>query len=218
MKKLRILIADDYEITRRGTRGLLKTQRAWRVVAEVGNGRDAVENARKLKPEIAIVDINMPELNGLEATRQIREAAPNTEVIVLTMHESDQMVRRVLEAGARGYVLKSDVAHQLIRAVKAVSNDKLFLTPKVSEIVLNGFLGAGNETRQAEQPQARPTPREAEIIRLLAEGKGNKEIAEALGITVRTVETHRANIMRKLNLHSSTELVRYAIRNNMVQP
>lgn len=217
MRNLRILIADDYEITRRGIRGLLQAQRGWRIVGEAVNGRDAVENARKLKPEIAIMDINMPELNGLEATRQIRGATPNTQVVVLTMHESDQMVRRVLEAGARGYVLKSDLAHHLVRAVKAVSNDKLFLTPKVSEIVLNGFLSAGNETQRAERPQARPTPREAEIIRLLAEGKGSKEIAAALGITGRTVETHRANIMRKLDLHSSTELVRYAIRNKMVQ-
>jgi DNA-binding NarL/FixJ family response regulator len=158
----------------------------------------------------------MPDLDGLQATRKIREESPATKVVVLTMHESDQMVRRVLDAGALGYVLKSDLATHLVKAVKDVSRGKLFLTPKVSDIVLKCFLKTGNQPDAAEQSQARPTPREVEIIRLVAKGKANKEIAAQLGITVRTVETHRAKIMNKLGLHSVAELIHYAIRNKIV--
>ena len=214
-KKLRILVADDHELVRRGIRELLRTQRSWRVVGEAANGREAVEKANKLKPDVAIVDISMPDLDGLQATRRIRDAAPTTQVVVLTMHESDQMVRRVLDAGALGYVLKSDLAAQLVKAVKNVSAGRLFLTPRVSDIVLKGFLKTGNQPEPAEHSQVRPTPREVEIIRLLAEGKANKKIAAELGITVRTVETHRARIMLKLGLHSLTELIHYAIRHEI---
>ena len=211
-KKLRILVADDHELVRRGIRGLLRARRGWTVVGGAANGREAVEKAMKLKPDIAIVDISMPDLDGLQVTRQIREAAPTTKVVVLTMHESDQMVRRVLEAGALGYVLKSDLAAHLVKAVKDVTAGKLFLTPRVSDIVLKGFLKIRNQRDPLENSQARPTPREVEIIRLLAEGKANKKIADELGITCRTVETHRAKIMLKLGLHSLTELIHYAIR------
>jgi DNA-binding NarL/FixJ family response regulator len=217
-KKLRILIADDHELVRRGIRGLLRAQRGWKVAGEAADGREAVEKSRKLKPDIIILDIGMPNLDGLEATRQIRQAAPNTEILILTMHESNQMVRRVLEAGARGYVLKSDLAGHLVKAVKGVSRGKIYLTPKVSEIVLEGFLSKGTDSQQAQGSRFRPTPRETEIIRLLAEGKANKAIALELGITVRTVETHRAKIMLKLGLHSLTQLVHYAIRHNIVSP
>src|SRR5467141_513265 len=181
-KKLRILVADDHELVRRGVRGLLCARRGWKVVGEAVNGREAVEKTSKLKPDVAIVDISMPDLDGLQATRQIREATPNTEVVVLSMHESDQMVRRVLEAGALGYVLKSDLATSLVKAVKGVSEGKRFLTPKVSEIVLNGFLKSGNQLEGTERFPGLLTPRESEVIRLLAEGKANKEIAAALGI------------------------------------
>ena len=211
-KKLRILVADDHELVRRGIRGLLRARSGWKVIGEAANGREAVEKASKLKPDVAIVDISMPELDGLQATRQIREAIPNTEVVVLTMHESDQMVRRVLDAGARGYVLKSDIATQLLKVVKDVSAGKLFLTPRVSDIVLKGFLKIRKQPDPEQYSKARPTPREVEIIRLLAQGKANKEIAAELGITIRTVETHRARIMLKLGLHSLTELIHYAIR------
>jgi DNA-binding NarL/FixJ family response regulator len=214
-KRLRILVADDHELVRRGIRGLLRARRGWTVVGEAVNGREAVEKAGKLKPDVAIVDISMPDLDGLQATRQIRDAAPSTQVVVLTMHESDQMVRRVLDAGALGYVLKSDLAAHLVRAVKEVSAGKLFLTPRVSDIVLKGFLKIANQPDSVEHLQARPTPREIEIIRLLAEGKANKEIAAELGITTRTVETHRAKIMLKLGLHSLTELIHYAIRHEI---
>src|SRR5580704_11235530 len=191
-KKLRILIADDHELVRRGIGGLLRARRGWKVVGLAASGREAVEKATKLKPDIVIVDFAMPDLDGIQATREIRKANPNTEVVVLTMHESDQLVRRVLDAGARGYVLKSDLAAQLVKAVKHVSAGKLFLTPRVSDIVVKGFLKNGIQADPAAHPQARPTPREAEIIRLLAGGKANKVIAADLGISIRTVETHRA--------------------------
>jgi DNA-binding NarL/FixJ family response regulator len=218
VKKLRILIADDHELVRRGIRGLLRAQSGWKIVGEVKNGQEAVEKAKKLRPDVIILDIGMPNLDGLEATRQIREAAPNTEILILTMHESNQMVRRVLEAGARGYVLKSDLAGHLVKAVKAVSKGMVYLTPKVSEIVLKEFVNTGNESQRRESSQVRPTPREIEVIRLLAEGKANKAIASELGITIRTVETHRAKIMLKLGLHSLTQLIHYAIRHNIVSP
>jgi DNA-binding NarL/FixJ family response regulator len=214
-KRLRILVADDHELVRRGIRGLLRARRGWIVVGEAMNGREAVEKANKLKPDVAILDISMPDLDGLQATRQIREAVPTTEVIALTMHESDQMVRRVLHAGALGYVLKSDLATQLVKAVKNVSAGKLFLTPRVSDIVLKGFLTTGNRVHTTGDSQVLPTPRETEIVRLLAEGKSNKEIALELGITVRTVETHRAKIMRKVGVHSLAELIHYAIRHKI---
>jgi len=214
-KPLRILVADDHELVRRGIRGLLRARRGWTVVGEAMNGREAVEKANKLKPDVAILDISMPDLDGLQATRRIREAVPTTEVVVLTMHESDQMVRRVLDAGARGYVLKSDLATHLVKAVKDVCAGKMFLTPRVSDIVVRGFLATGEESDPTEHSQARPTPREVEIIRLLAEGKANKEIAAKLEITIRTVETHRAKIMLKLGLHSLAELIHYAIRHNI---
>jgi DNA-binding NarL/FixJ family response regulator len=217
-RRLRILVADDHELVRRGIRELLRARRGWTVVGEAMNGREAVEKANRLNPDVAILDISMPDLDGLQATRQIREATPNTQVVVLTMHESDQMVRRVLDAGALGYVLKSDLAAHLVKAVKNVSARKLFLTPRVSDIVLKGFLKTRNQPGLTEHSQVRPTPREVDIIRLLAEGKANKEIAAELGITIRTVETHRARIMLKLGLHSLAELVHYAIRKKIVEP
>jgi DNA-binding NarL/FixJ family response regulator len=215
VKKLRILVADDHGLVRRGARAVLHSRRDWRVVAEAANGLEAVEMARELKPDVAIVDIGMPGLDGVEVTRQIREAVPDTKVLVLTMHESDQMVRRALDAGARGYLLKSDLTKCLTKAVRAVSEGKRFLTPKVSEIVLEGFLKPKGQHQQGGRAGDRATPREIEIIRLLAEGKSNKEIAALLGITVRTVETHRAKIMLKLGLHSLAELIHYALRNGI---
>jgi DNA-binding NarL/FixJ family response regulator len=218
VKKLRILIADDHGLVRRGARGVLHSRQGWRVVGEAANGREAVEKTLKLKPDVAIVDISMPELDGVEVVRQVRESVPETKVLVLTMHESDQMVQRALDAGAHGYILKSDLTDCLAKAVKAVAEGKRFLTPKISEIVLEGFLNKTNRHRRGERESVRTTPREIEIIRLLAEGKSNKEIAVELGIAVRTVETHRAKIMLKLGLHSVTQLVHYAIRNEIISP
>jgi DNA-binding NarL/FixJ family response regulator len=216
LKKLRILLADDHGLVRRGARALLQARHGWRVVGEAANGREAVEKATKLKPDVAIVDISMPELDGIEVVGQIRKAVPDTRVLVLTMHESDQMVRRALDAGARGYLLKSDLTDCLAKAVKATADGKRFLTPKVSDIVLEGFLNTRSPHLQGERTGTRTTPREVEIIGLLAEGKANKEIAALLGITVRTVETHRSRIMLKLDLHSLAELIHYAIRNEII--
>ena len=218
MKKLRILIADDHGLVRRGTREVLHSQHGWKVVGEATNGREAVAKAIELKPDVVVVDVGMPELEGIEAVRQIRQAVPDAKVLVLTMHESDQMVRRALDAGALGYLLKSDLTDCLPKAIKAVAEGKRFLTPKVSEIVLDGFLKTRSARQEEGRTAARITPREIEIVRHLAEGKTNKEIAAALQIAVRTVETHRAKIMFKLGFHSSNELVRYAIRSKIVEP
>jgi len=216
VKKLRILLADDHGLVRRGARAILDSRQGWKVVGEAANGREAVQKAIELKPDVAVVDIGMPELDGVEVTRQIREAVPDTKVLVLTMHESDHMVRRALEVGACGYLLKSDLTECLAQAVKVVSQGKRFLTPRVSEIVLEGFLKPRGQHQQGEGAGARTTPRELEIMRLLAEGKTNKEISAQLGITVRTVETHRAKIMLKLGLHSLAELIHYALGHGII--
>jgi DNA-binding NarL/FixJ family response regulator len=217
VKRLRILLADDHGLVRRGAREVLNGRPGWRVVGEATNGREAVQKAIELKPDVAVIDIGMPELDGVEAARQIGEAVPGTKVLVLTMHESDQMVRRALDAGARGFLLKSDLTDSLIKAVKAVADGKRFLAPKVSEIVLDGFLKARSHHQQEDRAGTRTTPRENEIVRLLAEGKVNKEIAALLGISVRTVETHRSKINLKLGLHSLAELIHYAMRHGIVQ-
>jgi len=216
MKKLRILLADDHALVRRGARGVLQSQQGWRVVGEAGNGIEAVEKAKRLKPDIAIVDISMPELDGVQVTRQIREAVPNTKVLVLTMHESEQVVESALDAGAHGYVLKSDLTACLVKAVKDVSGGRRSLTPKVSEIVVEGFIKARGDNRREERAGPQPTSRQHEIIRLLAEGKINKEIACQLGIAVRTVEAHRANIMQKLGFQSLADIIQYALRQGII--
>lgn len=214
MKKLRILIADDHSLVRRGARTVLHSRHGWKVVGEAASGREAVEKTIKLKPDVAILDISMPELDGVEVIRRIREPVPGTKVLVLTMHESDQMVRRALHAGAHGYILKSDLTDSLPKAVRAVAEGKRFLTPKVSEIVLEGFLKTHRQ--QGERARATLTPRELQVLRLIAEGKTNKEISAQLGITVRTAETHRAKIMLKLGLHSLADLIHYALQNEIV--
>jgi DNA-binding NarL/FixJ family response regulator len=216
LRKLRILIADDHGLVRRGARTILQAHRGWKIVGEAANGREAMEKATKLKPDIVVVDISMPELDGLEVTRQIRKSLPDIKVLVLTMHESGQMVRRALDAGANGYLLKSDITDYLPKAVRVIAENKRFLTPKICEIVLEGFINTGNKPDEGKPAGPRLTPRELEIIRLLAEGKSNKELSSQLGITVRTAETHRSNIMLKLGLHSLAELIHYAMRNEII--
>jgi DNA-binding NarL/FixJ family response regulator len=215
--KKRLLIADDHEVVRRGIMSILAEKPDYEVVAQASNGREAVDRAVELKPDVAIMDIGMPELNGLEATRQILEKLPKTEVLVLTVHDSEQVVREVLKAGARGYVLKSDAGKALIEAIESLGNRDVFFTSKVSEVVLHGFIR--DEPVSLDDPdRARLTPREREIMQLLAEGLSNKEIGARLGIGIKTVETHRTNIMNKLNLHSVSDLVRYAVRNRIIEP
>jgi DNA-binding NarL/FixJ family response regulator len=216
VKELQILVADDHELLRRGVQEVLHSQRGWRVVAHAVNGREAVEKAIVFKPHVAVIDISMPQLDGFEVTRLIRTQIPKTKVVVLTSYESDQIVQRALDAGAHGFILKSDLAECLVKAVKSVSQGNLFLTPKVSEIVLEGLLKPRGQFPQSDPVRARITPRESEIVRLLAQGRTNKEVATLLGITVRTVETHRSKIMLKLGLHSVVELIHYAVRNGII--
>jgi len=215
MARARILIADDHSIVRRGLRALVQSQSEWEVCAEASNGREALEMIAQLEPDVAIVDIGMPVLNGLETTRKIVESYPRTEVLVLTMHQSDEVVREVLKAGARGYVLKSDADQHLIAAVEMLLQHKPFLTPDVTNTVLTRYLN--NHDAPDIGFDTRLTAREREIVQLLSEGRSNKEVAVTLDISTRTVETHRANIMHKLGLDSLGELVRYAIRNKIVQ-
>src|SRR5262245_24369023 len=216
--QLRILLADDHEIVRHGVRGLIEA-RGWDVVGEAKDGREALDMVQSLKPDIVILDIAMPRLNGLEVTRQIRKTMPDCRILILTMHDSEQMVRSILGAGAMGYVLKSDAAQHLVLAIEALAHDGSFLTPRVSQMVLESYRsGVRVDTGGAEPPREELTVREAEVLQLLAEGRSNKEVATELGISVKTAETHRSNLMLKLGLHSISDLIHYAIRNKLIEP
>ncbi len=213
---LRILVVDDHAIVRRGVRSLLESQAGWEVCGEATTGRDAVEQARRLRPDVVVMDLSLPELNGLDATRQILNEAPDTEVLVLTMHHSEQLAREVLQAGARGYVLKSDADENLIAGVDSLRRHKPFLTSAVTEFVLDDYVRRGDAGKD-DPAAANVTSREREIIRLIAEGQSSKEAATTLGISVKTIDAHRANILKKLHLRSVTDLVRYAIRNKIAE-
>jgi DNA-binding NarL/FixJ family response regulator len=217
LNNLRILIVDDHEIVRRGLKALLESRTGWVVCGEAATGREAVALAAEHRPDIVIMDIKMPELNGLEATRQIRRILPKTEIVVLSLHYSDQLVREIVEAGARAYVLKSDAGRDLLTAVEALANKRTFFTSGAAQFLIDGFRNPAPAT-QTPLMYKSLTAREREIVQLLAEGKSSKEVAVALGISVKTAETHRSNIMRKLDIHSVSELVRYAVKNNMVEP
>jgi DNA-binding NarL/FixJ family response regulator len=214
---LRLVVVDDHGVVRRGVRALLESHPGWKVVAEGGNGREAVELVRELRPDVIILDLSMPDMNGLEATRRIVEESPQTEVLVLTMHHSEQLAREVLQAGARGYLLKSDADQNLIAAVDSLSQHKPFLTSTVTEFVLDGYMQLSDRS-EVNDGAAMVTTREREIIQLIAEGHSSKQTATVLSVSVKTVDAHRANIMRKLRLRSVSDLVRYAIRNKIVQP
>jgi DNA-binding NarL/FixJ family response regulator len=211
----RVLIADDHEIVRRGIRDLIEKHPGWEVCGEAKDGRDAVSRAFALKPDLVLLDIGMPNLNGLDAARQIAANCPLTRVLVLTVHDSEQVVREVLAVGARGFLLKSDAGRDLVSAVEALQRHGTFFTSKVASLVLEGYLNP----RRASEPSRRNrlTPREREVVQLLAEGKTSKEIAVALNLSVKTTETHRTNIMRKLDVHSIAGLTIYAVRNGIVQ-
>ena len=218
---LRILIADDHELARRGIRALLENHPGWEVCAEAKDGRDAVELAVTAKPHLVLLDIGMPNLNGLEAARQILAATPGIAILILTMHDSDNVVREVLRAGARGYVLKSDAGRDLVAAVEALQKQRTFFTTRVSQMVLDGFLERERRDSsgevQVDYSGDQLTSREREVIQLLAEGRTSKEVAVELNLSVKTAETHRTNLMRKLDLHSVADLTRYAVRNGIVQ-
>jgi DNA-binding NarL/FixJ family response regulator len=216
--KLRILIADDHEVVRRGLSSLLQAQEGWEVCAEASDGREAVEKAKLLKPDCAILDIGMPNLNGLAATRQLTQHDPSLKIIVLTITDSDHVIREALDAGARGFVLKSDAVRDLVSAIEALQRGQMFFTPRVNEMVLAGFLEKGTAVPRGALPKfPNLTPREREVIQLLAEGKSSKEVATLLNLSTKTAETHRSNIMRKLGFHSIRDLVLYAVKNDIIQ-
>lgn len=218
MGNLRVVVADDHEVVRKGLRSILEEQPGWEVTGEASDGREAVDKVKSLRPDVSVVDVGMPGLNGLEATRQMLRNDPQTRVLILTMHESDPLIREVLDAGARGYLLKSDASRDLVSAVDAIRKNKTYFTARVAQMVLDGYLDKKpRAVEQSDVPPSRLTPRQREIVQLLAEGKSSKEVAVALNLSVKTAETHRANIMRRLNCHSVSELVRYAIRNNIIQ-
>jgi DNA-binding NarL/FixJ family response regulator len=214
MKKLRILLADDHEVVRHGVRMLIEKEEGWTVAGEATNGREAVTLAATLKPDVVVLDLGMPELNGLEAARQIKRARATTEVLIFTGEESDQLIHDVFATGARSYILKSDLGQHLVAAIRSLGEHKHYFTSQTSEVVfaryINGESGAGKSKVEGL------TPRERETVQLLAEGRSNKEVGSLLGISIKTVETHRATTMRKLRLESFADLVRYAIRNKII--
>jgi DNA-binding NarL/FixJ family response regulator len=219
MTALRILVADDHDLMRRGLKSMLETRPGWEICAEAHTGAEAVNKAKDLKPNVAILDISMPEMDGLEAARQIRKHSPKTEILMLSMHYSDQLIREILEAGVRGYIVKSDSDRDLVLAVEALANHKPFFTPHATELMLTNLSASpASLANGTDTLKDRLTTREREIIRLISEGSSSKEVATTLGISVKTADTHRANIMRKLQVHTVSELVRYALRNQIIQP
>ena len=216
MKACRILIADDHAVVRRGLRALLEAHPGWEVCGDAVNGREAFDKALRLRPDIILMDLSMPDLDGLEATRQILTAAPHSQVLVLTMYDSPEMIQQMVAVGARGYVLKSDAERDLIAAIEAVCRGKPFFTPAASEVMLEISRETVGRKRRGLSVSSQLTRRERRVVRLLAEGYGNKQVAGALDVSVRTVESHRARIMRKLALKSFSALVRYAVRDKIV--
>jgi len=209
MKKKRILIADDHQVVRKGVAAILGERPEWEICAEAATGTQAIAAAARFKPDVVVMDICMTDMNGLDATRQILKLNPQTEILILSMHESEQLVRDVVASGARGYLIKGDGAGDLVAAVEALSRHKPFFASSVVEEILGGYQAAGAPGQLSS--------RERQIVQLVAGGKANKEIATALDITVKTVETHRAHIMAKLDLHSTADLVRYALRNHIIE-
>ncbi|HLI82954.1 MAG TPA: response regulator transcription factor [Bryobacteraceae bacterium] len=210
MKPIRILLADDHAVVRQGFKMILNAQADMQIVGEAGNGREAVELVEQLRPDVVVMDVAMPELNGIEATRRVTDLSPHTRIIALSMHKDSVYVREVLRAGARGYLLKDSGAGDLVSAVRAVARGEGYLSPAVSNAVLDDY------RRHVTNPIDLLTSREREVLQMLAEGKTNKEIASILNLSVYTVDAHRGRIMEKLNLHSINELVRFAVRNGLI--
>ena len=210
MKRIRILLADDHAVVRQGFKLILAEQPDMEIVGEAGNGREALTLAESLKPDIVVMDVAMPELNGIEATRRLSEVAPHARVVALSMHKDSVYVREILRAGARGYLLKDSVAADLVSAVRNVARGEGYISPAVSNAVLDDY------RRHVTNPIDTLTSREREVLQMLAEGKTNKEIATILNLSVYTVDAHRGRIMEKLNLHSINEMVRFAVRNGLI--
>ena len=211
MKRIRILLADDHAVVRQGFKMILAAQPDMEIVGEAANGREAVELAEQLRPDVVVMDVSMPELNGIEATRRLASSVPHVRVVALSMHKDSVYVREILRAGARGYLLKDSGAADLVAAIRAVASGESYLSPAVSNAVLDDY------RRHATNPIDLLTSREREVLQMLAEGKTNKEIAGVLNLSVYTVEAHRGRIMEKLNLHSIGELVRFAVRNGLIE-
>jgi DNA-binding NarL/FixJ family response regulator len=217
MKPLRILIADDHDLMRRGVKSLLQSHGDWEVCGEAKTGREAITKAEKLKPDIVILDISMPDLDGVEAAKRIRQTSASPEILILSVHYSDQLIQEVAHAGIRGYIAKSDSDRDLIVAVETLARHQPFFSCQATEVILS-ILNSGGPVREIPGViRDRLTSREREIVQLLAEGMSSNEVATSLGISVKMAETHRANVMRKLELHSVSELVRYAVRNHIVE-
>src|SRR5579863_4499523 len=217
LNDLRILIVDDHEIVRRGLKKVLSSRPGWSVCAEAATGREAIAMAAQHRPDIVVMDISMPGLNGLEATRKIRKMLPKAGILILSLHYSDQLVREVVDAGARAYLLKSDATRDLLHAIEALATRRSFFTSSAAQTLIDGFCNPDSGKSDSTLMRHRLSSREREIVQLLAEGKSSKEVAVALGISVKTAETHRANIMRKLEMHSVSEVVRYAVKNQIIE-
>jgi DNA-binding NarL/FixJ family response regulator len=215
---LQILLADDHDLTRTGLRYLLEKRKDWCVCGEASNGRMAIRMAEEFRPDVIILDMSMPELNGLEATRRILSRLPNTRILIYTMHETERIIIDALDAGVHGIVLKSDAGENMIAAVESIMKGRRFFTSHVAQTVVEAYRTKGHSEDANSRSQIILTAREREIVQLLAEGKGNKAVASELNISPRTAEGHRAEIMRKLKLESLADLIRYAIRNGVVQP
>jgi two-component system response regulator NreC len=215
MPKLRVLLVDDHTVVRQGLRKILESDDEIEIVGEAGDGRAAVDMAQRMRPHVVVMDVALPELNGIEATRQITKRVDGAKVLVLTMHSDDVYVRQSLKAGARGYLLKDSEDLDLIKAVKAVGNGGSFFSPTVSKVLLAGYLGDA-QGKEVEDNLSLLTDREREVLQLIAEGKTNKEVAHLLSVSINTVETHRKHVMEKLDLHNTAELVRFAVRKKIV--
>jgi DNA-binding NarL/FixJ family response regulator len=216
MARIRVLLVDDHTVVRQGLRRILETDDEIEIVGEAGDGRSAVELVQRTQPHVVVMDIALPELNGIEATRQVMKRGGNARVLILTMHADDVCVRQSLKAGARGYLLKDSEDLDLLRAVKAIGRGGSFFSPAVSKVLLEGYLGEGGGAG-VEDTLSLLTDREREVLQLIAEGKTNKEIATLLSVSINTIETHRKHIMEKLDLHNTAEIVRFAVRKKIVQ-
>lgn len=218
LTEVRLLIVDDHDVVRQGMRGLLAPHPGWKIVGEASSGREAICLAQQLRPDIVILDITLPEINGFDVCRQIRKRHTEVEVLVVTMHDSERVFREALDAGARGYIVKTDAVRHLVSAVAALSMHTPFFPSAIAQLLFEEYLRADRQPKRGYTRRGKLTTREREIVQQVAEGKTNREIGSLLGISTRTVEKHRANVMEQLGLRSSSELVRYAIKNKLIRP